>query len=143
MYISHPDYDTESVPHGNVGDILLTPKVCIMVGMNLTDVLPILKHHGHYITSKLDLSSEGDRGYETIYWQFTLPAVVMPYDTRVIPYDSIISLSSKDGKVVGMSYWTKKDFTIDMKHRAKTEQGVTALKFDAGTYQVSVQKAKR
>jgi hypothetical protein len=57
-------------------------------------------------------------------------------------YDAVIALAAKDVKVVGLTFWTKKDFDESKSHRAKTEQRITALKIDTKTRGVSIEKKK-
>ncbi|MGC3961163.1 MAG: hypothetical protein QM813_25520 [Verrucomicrobiota bacterium] len=105
--------------------------VRIAVGMSRDDTVVIIKKHGGAdITSGLEVvGPKGEHPLTSIYWEFQ-------------DYDAIITLTTKDGKVTAMTFWTKKDFGESKSHPAKTEQPITALKLDTKTKGVSIEKKK-
>lgn len=105
--------------------------VRIAVGMSREDTVAIIKKHGGTdITPGLAVvGPKGEHPLTGIYWEFQ-------------DYDAIITLTTKDGKVTAMTFWTKKDFGESKSHRAKTEQPIAALKLDAKTKGVSIEKQK-
>ena len=109
----------------------LTEEVRIAVGMGRDDVVNIIKKHGGVdITSGLAVvGPKGEHPLKGFYWSFR-------------DYDAIIELSPRDGKIVGITYWTKKDFGESKNHRAKTEQSIITLKLDTKTRGVSIEKPK-
>src|SRR5437667_9335961 len=91
-------------------------EVRVTVGMGRDDAVALLKKHsGKDITPGLEVvGPKGEHPLTGIYWEFQ-------------DYDAIITLDAKDGKVIAMTFWTKKDFGESKSHRAKTEQSITAL----------------
>jgi hypothetical protein len=104
-------------------------EVRIAVGMSRNDTVALIKQHsGTDITPGLEVvGPKGEHPLTGIYWEFQ-------------DYDVIITLATKDGKVIAMTFWTKKDFGESKSHRAKTEQRITALKIDTKTREVSIEK---
>jgi hypothetical protein len=107
-------------------------EVRIAVGMDRDKAVDLIKlHSGKDITSGLAIiGPKGEWPLKGIYWAFR-------------DYDAIIALDAKEGKVVGLSFWTNKDFDESKSHRAKTEQRITALKIDTKTKGVSIEKKKK
>ena len=70
---------------------------------------------------------KGEHPLTGVYWEFG-------------DYDAIVTLTAKEGKVVGMTFWTKKDFGESKLHRTKTAQSISALKLDTNTKGVSIEK---
>jgi len=106
-------------------------EVRVTVGMGRHDAVALIKKHsGKAITPGLEVvGPKGEHPLTGIYWEFQ-------------DYDAIITLDAKDGKVIAMTFWTKKDFGESKSHRAKTEQSITALKIDTKTREVSIEKKK-
>ena len=106
-------------------------EVRIAVGQSRDDAVALIKKHsGTDITPGLAVvGPKSEHPLTGIYWGFR-------------DYDVIIALTSKDGNVTAMTFWTKKDFGEGRSHRAKTEQSITALKFDTKTRGVSIEKKK-
>lgn len=106
-------------------------EVRIAVGMGRDDAVALIKKHsGKDITPGLEVvGPKGEHPLAGIYWAFQ-------------DYDAIITLGAKDGKVTTVTFWTKKDFWESKSHRAKTEQSITALKFDTKKKEVSIEKKK-
>ena len=102
-------------------------EVRIAVGMSrIESVALIQKHSGTDITSGLEVvGPKGEYPLAGCFWEFK-------------DYDAIIELSVRDGTVVHIAYWTKKDFGESKFHRAKTEQSITALKLDTKTRTISI-----
>jgi hypothetical protein len=110
-------------------EIFLEPRVRIAVGMSLAEAVATVKRLGGFDMT-LDLRSNPKYGdtHKGSYWRFD-------------KYSAVITISSEDDKVIGMTCWTQKVFW-DETSRAKTEQGVAALKFDTELYEVSIEKTK-
>ena len=106
-------------------------EVRLAVGMSRDDTVALIKmHSGTDITSGLEVvGPKGEYPLTGIYWEFQ-------------DYDTIITLTTKEGKVMAMTFWTKKDFGESKSHRAKTEQSITALKIDTKTREVSIERKK-
>jgi hypothetical protein len=107
-------------------------EVRIAVGMDYNNTISVIKKHGGSdITPRMEvMGPKGEWPVVGLYWAFS-------------DYDAIISLSGgKDGKVTGISLWTRKDFGENKLHRAKTEQKIEALKIDTKTKKVSIEKKK-
>ena len=109
----------------------LADEVRVTVGMGCDDAVALIKKHsGKDITPGLEVvGPKGLHPLTGIYWEFE-------------DYDAIIALRSKDGKVTGMTFWTKKDFGESKSHRAQKEQSITTLKIDSKTRDVSIEKKK-
>jgi hypothetical protein len=111
--------------------VVSAEEVRIAVGQSRDEVVATIKKHGGTdITPGLEVvGPKGEHPLTGIYWEFR-------------DYDAIITVTAKDGKVTGMTFWTKKDFGESKSHRAKTEQSITALKLDTKTRAVSIEKKK-
>ncbi len=107
-------------------------EVRIALGMSREEAVALIKKHsGTDITPGMEVvGPKGEWPLKGIYWEFR-------------DYDAIITLSAKDGKVTGMTFWRKKDFGESKSQRAKTEQSITTLKIDTKTKEVSIEKHKR
>lgn len=101
----------------------------ITIGLDYDQTVRLIKKHsGIDITSGLALMPMDRKSPLTaLYWQF-------------LDYDAVIGLLGQDGKITGMTYWTKADFSHSKAHRAKTEQSITTLRFNPTTKEVSVDK---
>jgi hypothetical protein len=106
-------------------------EVRVTVGMGRDEAVSLIKKHsGKDITPGLEVvGPKGEHPLTGIYWEFQ-------------DCDAIITLDANDGKVIAMTFWTKKDFGESKSHRAKTEQSITALKIDTTTREVSIEKKK-
>lgn len=99
-------------------------EVRIAVGMPHEDATKLIrKHSGKDITAGLALATEKPG----IFWEFQ-------------DFDAVIELDSRDGKVVRMTYWTKKDFAGNKSHRAETEQPIKGVSLDTEKKKVSIEK---
>lgn len=112
--------------------VALADEVRIAVGQSRDEVVAtITRHSGMDITPRLEVvGPKGEHPLTGIYWEFR-------------DYDAIVTVTAKDGKVIGMTFWTKRDFGESKLHRAKTEQSISALKLDTKTKGVSIEKKKQ
>ena len=103
-------------------------EVRISTGMKQDEVVALIQSNGGVdITSNLEIiGPKGRPAPKGMVWWFK-------------DYDAIASLSETDGKLVRMSYWTKKDFGESKMHRAKTERKIDVLKLDSETKKVSIE----
>jgi len=106
-------------------------EVCVEVGQSRDKVVATIKKHGATdITPGMEIvGPKGEHPVTGVVWQFA-------------DYDAVIQLSVRDGTVVHIAYWTKKDFGESKSHRAKSEQSITTLKIDTKTKGVSIEKKK-
>ena len=107
-------------------------EVRVAVGQSREEaVATIKKYSGADITPGLEVvGPKGEHPLTGIYWRFR-------------DYDAIITLTAKDGKVVAMTFWNRKDFGESKVHRARTELSITALRLDTHTKGVSIEKKKQ
>jgi hypothetical protein len=111
--------------------VAFAEEVRIAVGQSSDAAVSAIKQNsGRDITPGLAIvGPKGEHPLTGICWAFE-------------DYDAIIQLSVRDGTVVHMAYWTKKDFGENLSHRAKTEQNITALKLVTKTRGVTIEKTK-
>lgn len=109
--------------------VAFAEEVRVAVGQSTDQVLATIKKHGAIdITPGMDvIGPKGEHPLHGIYWEFRY-------------YDAIVELTTKQGKVVRMSFWTKKDFGESKSHRAESERNITALKLNTKTGGVSIEK---
>lgn len=112
--------------------VTFADEVRVAVGQSRDELIATIKKHGATdITPGMEVvGPKGEHPISGVVWQFA-------------DYDAVIWLSFRDGTVVHMTYWTKKDFGESKSHRAKTEQSITALKLDTKTRAVSIEKTKK
>ncbi len=104
-------------------------EVRIAVGQSRDEAVAAMKQHGGIdITSDLEVvGPKGEHPLTGIYWGFR-------------DYDAIIVLTTKDAKVAGMTFWTRRDFGESKLHRAERARSITVLKLDTNTKGVSIEK---
>jgi hypothetical protein len=112
--------------------VAFAEEVRVAVGQSRDEVVGTIKKHGATdITPGMAIvGPKGEHPLTGIYWEFR-------------DYDVIIELTAKNGKVVRMLFWTKKNFGKSRSHRAKTEQSISTLKLDTKTRGVRLRRKKQ
>jgi hypothetical protein len=97
-------------------------EVHIAVGMAQDEAVKLIrKHGGKDITAGLAVKAESG-----IFWELK-------------DYDAVLALGSHDGKIVRLTYWTKKNFAGNKGHRTDAEQPITSLRLDTEKKKVSLE----
>ncbi len=113
-----------------LGGLACAEEVRLEVGMKRDEAVALIQRHGgRDLTPHLALGTTKGRRPppEGVCWEFA-------------DHDAVVMLFAQDGKLTGMTWWTKKDFHESKSRRAAAAQEITALVLDTRSRRVTVRK---